>query len=285
MALHLIPSQQLRSACRQRLEACELWLRRLLHDLLIAEFGVNYIEDAVILDQPLFKNDIKKHVAARLSAEPARYTRLIDTLQLDQLGSVICKPNTYNRYFRVVFKYEFPSGAEHLRSVIERLVPIRNALSHANPLPITDAERVLCYCNDIISSITKYYTEIGMSRDFNAPSFTRYADSIGNVEYPQKTLQRLHLEDGAALRCGDSVRFEVEVDSHYRPDEYVVAWQVTTPFGELPAKGHSFELMLEPKHVNQHFTMTVTVTSTNEWHRHGNSDASLIISYAVLPPP
>lgn len=284
MALHLVPSEELRVACRQRLEACELWLRRLVHDQFRSDFGDNYLHTANVAGHAVFKADIRKHVAARLAANPARYRRPIDTLQLDHLATVICKPDAYEKFFRPAFHYEFPNGNEHLRVVINRLVPIRNALSHANPLSINDAERALCYSSDIISSLTKHYEDIGMNQEFNAPLFTRFSDSLGNVEHPKTSGEQLNFTEGSPLRCGQSVRLEVEVDSHYSPDDYVVKWQVANISHGESATGTSFELTLLPRHVNQSFAMFVSVTSTRDWHRHGNHDAQLVLVYTVLPP-
>lgn len=284
MALHLVSSEELRVACRQRIEACELWLRRLVHDQLRSEFGDSYLHTANVADHAIFKTDIRKHVATRLAANPTRYRRPIDTLQLDHLAAVICKPDAYQKFFRRAFQYEFPNGNEHLRVVINRLVPIRNALSHANPLSINDAERVLCYSSDIISSLTQHYADIGMNQEFNAPLFTRFSDSIGHVEHPKTSGEQLNFTEREPLRCGQSVRFEVEVDSHYSPDDYVVKWQVANISHGESATGTYFELTLLPRHVNQNFAMFVSVTSTRDWHRHGNHDAQLVLVYTVLPP-
>ena len=285
MALHLVSSEELRVACRQRLESCELWLRRLVHDQLRKEFGENYIDAASIDEHAIFKTSIRRHVAARLAAaSDHRYRRPIDTLQLDHLATVICKPDSYGKFFRSAFQREFPMGSEHLRIVINRLVPIRNALSHANPLTINDAERALCYSSDIISSLTKHYADIGMNQEFDAPMFTRFSDSIGDVEYPKSSEEQINFVGRRALRCGQNVRFEVEVDSHYSPDDYVVKWQVANIMGGESATGSSFDLTLLPKHVNQNFVIFVSVTSRRDWHRHGNHDAQLVLVYTVLPP-
>ncbi len=284
MALHQIPSEDLRVSCRQRLEACELWLRRLVHDKFIAEFGNDYIQNATVSGQAIFNTAIRKHVASRLSASPGHYARPIDTLQLDHLAKVICKHDSYKEFFRDAFQYEFPAGNDHLRLTIGRLLPIRNALAHANPLSLTDAERVLCYCSDIISSLSQHYAAIGMSEEFNAPSFTRFFDSTGNVKHLTETIGQLNFTKGTALRCGQQVRFEMEVDSHYPPDDYTVKWQVVNILHGESGHGTSFQLTLLPKHVNKSFCIFVSVKSKKDWHRHGDYDAKFNLVYKVLPP-
>lgn len=284
MALHHLPSESLRTSCRQRIETCELWLRRLIHEQLKSAYGDSYIYDASINGQAIFNSQIRKHVAARLASDPGRYKRPIDTLQLDHLINVICKADVYKRFFSDAFRFEFPMGNEQLRVVMSRLVPIRNALSHANPLAIADAERVLCYCSDVISSLTHYYAEIGMNQEFNAPLFTRFSDSLGNVEYIQDPSSMLNFRGNKPLQCGQSIRFEAEVDSNFPPDEYQVLWRVANTIGGESGNGNSFELMLLPRHVGQDFQILVTLTSKQEWHRLGNHDARLVLRYKVLPP-
>lgn len=282
MALHLISLEEIRKSCRQRIEACELWLRRLVHDALYSEFGNDYIHSSELNGNAIFKSEIKSHVDSRIAASPNRYARKIDTLQLDHLASVICKQDVYKKYFKQSFSYGFPTGSNHLNLILNRLVPIRNALSHANPITIHDAERALCYCNDIISSLIEHYSEIGMEKDFNAPSFTRFSDSIGNTAFPDAS--QSHLNFNNKLRSGETIRVEVEVDSHFLPEEYTIQWVVNNISNGETGSGDAFVILLTPRHVGEKFTISAILKSKEQWHKHGNFDARLAISYTVLPP-
>lgn len=282
MALHLIPMEAVRTSCRQRLEACELWLRRLVDEKLRAEYGDDYLNLATLSGQPLFKKEIRERVASRIAADPTRYPRSADALLLDDLTSVLCKQDAYTKFFGVCMRTGFPAGREQLREVLARLIPIRNALSHASPLTIHDAERALCYCDDIIDTLTTYYAEIGMSQEYNAPSFTRFSDSLGHVAQPAASEVHLRYQD-KSLRPGMVLRLEVEVDAHYDPLDYLVEWRVVVR-GATPTTGASLILMLEPKHVGEVLLIEVRVISRKEWHRHGNHDARIHILYKVLPP-
>jgi hypothetical protein len=284
MALHLVSLEEVRTACRQRVEACELWLRRLIHEQLGREFGSDYIQVGELNGQPIFRSEIRKHVIERIATAPGRYPRPIDALQLDHLASTICKADVYRKYFVDAMKYGFPLGNEHVRVVFERLVPIRNALSHANPISLHDAERALCYCSDLIGSLTQYYQALGMAEEFNAPSFTRFADSVGHVEYPTATDVQLNFTERTSLQAGQTVRFEVEVDSHFSPDAYHVTWQVANIPDAETGKGTAFPLTLTLKHVSTDFVIFVSVSSNIGWHRHGHHDARLVLVYRVLPP-
>ena len=287
MALHLLEIEVVRTACRKRIEACELWMRRIIHDKLFPEHGADYVQSAKMNDSYIFKSAIREHAETRIRSQPNRYPRAIDSLLLDQLTAVICREDIYSQYFKECFALGFPLGANQLRGTLSRLVPIRNALSHANPLSSRDAERALCYSSDIIEALEQYYASLDMQAEFNAPLFTRFADSMGNVRYLTETKQHLDFTTHQSLRCGESIRFEVDVDSHYSPDQYFILWQVCNlaqASDNDRGSGESFTIALEPRHVSAQFSVQISVTSRNDWHRHGSFDAILFLLYKVLPP-
>lgn len=258
-----------------------------MHDKLFPDHGADYVQCARIDDCYIFNAVARDHAEARIQFEPTRYPRPIDSLLLDQLAAAICREDTYRHYFRECFAPGFSLGANQLRATLKRLVPIRNALSHSNPLTLRDAERALCYSTDIIEALELYYASLGMQAEFNAPSFTRFADSIGNVRYINEARQHLDFTSHTPFRCGESIRLEVDIDSHYSPDQYSILWQVCNLSDSRDndrGHGESFSITLAPRHVSAQFSVQVTVTSTNEWHRHGSFDAVLFLLYKVLPP-
>jgi hypothetical protein len=286
MALHLLTSDQVHLSCRQRIEACELWLRRAIHETFRTAFGEDYIEASEFNGQPIFSNKVKARVQSFLAANPGQYARPIDTLLLDDLGTILSKDDVYRQYFKLVFENGFPMGVQHLRHVVSIIVPIRNALSHANAatLSLHDAERALCYCNDIISSIKNYYSTMSAADKFPAPVFTRYSDSLGTVWHPTSPTDS-HCIQGQPLHVGDEVRLEVEVDSTFSPDEYEIGWQVCNINQGESGKGSSFNLRLTDWHVGQRFVIQVTLKTNKAWHRLQNMDAYLTTEYEVLPVP
>ena len=72
------------------------------------------------------------------------FSRPIDTLYLDEIIYVLCKKKLYNENFKEFLKIMYPNGAEEVRTFLKRLIPIRNKLSHANPLSIREAEQCIC---------------------------------------------------------------------------------------------------------------------------------------------
>lgn len=283
MALHLLPIDDVRIACRQRLDSCEMWLRRLAHDKLNATYGADYVQSACMENQPIFPNECRKRCATRVATSPARYPRPVDALLLDDLAALIGKENVFKSFFAPCFNSEFPLGRMQVHLTISRLVPIRNALSHANPIGQHDMERALCYSNDLIKSIASYYESIGMQQEFNAPSFVRFSDSLGNLLQIAKPEQNLDLTLSSTLRPGSYLRCEVEVDSSFEMAEYTVRWTVHAPPIQS-FEGSAFSFMLENRHVGEVLLISAHVTSTKLWHRFRGHDAVLNILYRVLPP-
>jgi hypothetical protein len=285
MALHTLNLNDIHVSCRQRIESCELWLRRIIHDKFMENFGNDYINDAKLGGQAIFSRETRDRAKSFQQKNPGQYSRPIDTLLLDDLGAVLAKADVYNEFFKSAFHTEFPMGANHIRQVITILVPIRNALSHANAATIShhDAERVLCYCSDIIASLKTYYSKMSSLDKFPAPVFTRYSDSLGTVWHPNPPSDHRVIEE-PHLYAGDEIRFEVEVDSSFDPSEYEITWMVTGIHPGEKGHGTAFNLKLAPKHVGQQFGLQVSLKTKKEWHRLQNVDAYLTMNYVVLPP-
>ncbi len=284
MPLHKISSEELRLACRQKLETCEIWLRRLIHETFSSSFGSSYFDSGVFNGNNLFRSGFRDHARHRMREQPARYSREIDTLLLDHLVATLCKQDLYSAYFQPALRHAFPDGNAEARTFLDRLVYIRNALSHANPVSIHEAERALCYCDDVIWSLKEFYREQNMAEEYNAPRFIRFIDSLGHAEYPQNTRSQYDYSNDSSLRPGDNIRLEIEVDSSFHPEEYTVEWVVANISNGESGLGTSFVLTIQPRHVGQTFTIRALLKSRQGWHRHQNFDDYLTISYKVLPP-
>lgn len=125
---------------------------------------------------------------------------------------------------------------------------------------------------------------LGMSQEYDAPMFTRFSDSLGNVEHIREPRKNLNYLSSGPLRVGDAIRLEVEVDAHYGEDDYAICWTVSNISNGESGAGKFFSLVLEPRHVNEQFAIQVTLKSRKDWHRMGNIDSYLTINYKVLPP-
>ncbi len=282
--LHRIPYDDLRLACRQKLETCELWLRRLIHDELSRRFGTEYFYQGRHNGMHLFRTDVRVHATQRMADNPNRYSKATDTLLFDHLIDTVCKHDLYALCFSSSLGQAFPEGPIEARTFLRRLVRIRNALSHANPISVHDAERVLCYCDDVIGALKEYYSNRNMMTEYNAPLFTRFVDSFGHSDTPAKSHIWLDYTGSTILRPGDGMRLEVEVDSSFGPDDYIVSWIVCNVARNETGTGPHFTLMLLPQHVGERLDIQATLNSKREWHRHGTFDARMTITYKVIPP-
>lgn len=86
----------------------------------------------------------------------------------------------YKDVFKVVLDNIYPDGCDEARTYLKRLIPIRNKLSHSNPISIREAERAICYCNDFVDGIKLYFEKKGMGNMFNVPHAIRLNGSLGN---------------------------------------------------------------------------------------------------------
>lgn len=283
MSLTQLPIDDLRTLCRNRLETLELWLRRLIHDKLTAAYGHGYLEHEVSGNY-IFRGDVRRKASARMRESPDRFSRPVDALFLDELVTTLCKQDLHREHFRDALSGAFPDGSEEARSFLSRLVDIRNLLAHANPISDHQALRVFCYSQDIIKSIADHYESLGMSKEFNSPTFVAFRDSMGHAEYIAKTFARLDFRD-SILHPGDRLRVQVDVDDSFSMDTYAVNWVVANISKGESGKGSSFEIVLTPRHVGESFSIVATLKSVEEWHRHTNFDAQLIVYYKVLPSP
>lgn len=169
MPLHTLSDDERRSHCRREIDALELWLRRLVHEIFSDAYGPEYL-DAVGADgNPLFKAPTIKEIKARRASQSSRYPRVIDAADFDDLVKVICNHHNYDRHFRDALGVAFPEGKQEARTFLDRIVEVRNNLSHANPITVHDAARLICYTQDVIASLKEHYAAMNMQREYNVP--------------------------------------------------------------------------------------------------------------------
>ncbi len=287
MPLHVIPIDDLRNACRRRIETLETWLRRLIDFKLTEAYGLDYINYLDDDGKFIFNKDIRDHCESMFNGNAGRYSKKVDTLLYDQLIYFICRDDMYKVFFGEALRYAYPDGNNEARTFLDRITPIRNKLSHANEITQHEAERVICYTSDIISGLKQYYKDKNMEQDYNAPKFVAFRDNWGHSEVVSNTQEVISFaRRGETLRVGDTIRCEFEVDSSFDSSSYEVQWAAFNWIGK--AKDHGtgvvLEIILESYHVNKVLTYQAMIISKNEWHRHGHFDARLAVEYKVLPP-
>lgn len=293
MSLHRLEIEVIRNDCRRIIENLEIWLRQLIHNSL-APLRNDYLR-LQLNDQPVFSRKIRD-VQAIQEADLVRFRRPIDAASFEDTIAIITNQTLYNAYFSGALKRAFPQGREECRTFLDRLKEPRNKLSHANPISIREAERVLCYSNDVISSIKEHYREINMEHQFNAPTIVSYRDSEGRqfsvgdfirdgtgnlMLWNRNLVNGTHNVPRLVLRSGDIVTFEVDIDPSFGEDTYTVTWQTLS---EGWGTGKHITRVLSVRDVAQHVVLWCSVVSNKDWHRLGGSDDVLYVHLAVLPP-
>lgn len=281
---------EIRSFCKEKLESLEYWLRRIIDETLSASYGdyVNFTDEH---GNKLINSAITKSLLSRKENEPHRYPRTVDAILLEDAISIVCNPKMYKTHFFLMFSQAFPEGQAEARTFMMRLVPIRNALSHANPISLRQAEQTICYSNDIIDSFKNYYLNKNMENEYNVPLILKVTDSFGNI-FHRNQLSVVH--DGGImktffddskyhLRVGDILTLEVEVDQSFDNDEYTITW--SSAKGIPNHSGKKLVLQITEKNVAQQFDVQCRVLTKKDWHRmHMGTDDFMLFYYKVLPP-
>jgi hypothetical protein len=282
----------IRSLCRDRIESLEHWLRRLIDDALSETYG-DYFSYTDSSGNRLLKKSLVESVASRRATEPGRYPRPVDAVLLEDAIYIVCHPSLYHAHFRLPLQLAFPDGVEEARTFLGRLLASRNHLAHANPISARQAEQVLCYTGDVIDSLKEYYTTLGMNRAFNVPTILKVTDSFGN-EFTRSQMSPVH--DGGismnfsdrpdmALRPGDTLVLEIDVDPAFDPETYTIRWASTKEWDGGDRASPVVTIPVRSRQVGQLWDVQCRITSKKDWHRmHMGCDDFLMFHYVVLPP-
>ena len=292
MSFYQLYEREIRSFAKETIETLEIWLRRIIDIELSRHYGKNYLTAQTKNGDNLINNKLKESISKRAASNKSRYPRIIDAALLDEEISIICKPNLYNNHFKIYLENAFPLGVDEARIFLERLIPIRNHLYHANPITIRQAEQVICYSNDIIDSIKKYFESVNKQQDYNVPTIIKISDSLGSVFHDsqitrqktgQKGLINQTKNQNKWLRVGETLTIEAVIDSSFTEKDFIIQWKcLGNP--KYSCQGDKFIRRLTNSEVHETLNIICTVTSNQSWHRFGNIDDSVTLIYKVLPP-
>ncbi|CAN7411123.1 hypothetical protein [Caballeronia sp. LjRoot31] len=281
MPFRFLSNEQTQSIARHRIETLELWLRRLVHDELTAEFGEDYFSATESGGQNVINGEIRRAVRDRLVQEPDRFPRNVDALILDHLVDIVCKASLYERHFKAPLREAFPEGCTEARTFLKRLIPIRNRLAHANSITAHQAEQAVCYADDVLASIKQYYVLRNMAQEYNVPRLLTFTDSLGHRREISSSRESFGFTPAPPLRPGDTISFEVEADASFDPAEYKIEWRVDAT---RTANGPHFALELKNEHVADMLLIAAQIVSSKKWHKHSGYDGRVEVWYQVLPP-
>ena len=270
--------EDLRSYCRNCIESLELWARRLIDEQMSACFGVDYFDAKDSNGDYIIKKKIREQVEKLKDEEPHRFPRLVDTLFIKDIIYFLCHPKFYTEIFKMALDFCYPLGREEVRIFLERIIPVRNALSHANPISIRQAEQAVCYSNDFIDSVKQYFKKVGKEQMWNVPTIIRLTDSLGNT-----FLNKMNYIKNVVFHVGETYRVTAEIDSSFPRESYSIRWLGRVLEFKESLDSTQFVITFSNKDVNQALQIRCMVTSKEDWHKHGTWDDSKTITLTVLP--
>lgn len=282
--------EELRSICRTHIESFEKWARIIIHKTLSEKIGLDYIHAKGVDGNYLIKTERVKAVDQRMAAEPHRFPTPVDALFLDDIIYLLCKPEFYQKYFRIFLNVMYPDGRDELKTFLDRLIPIRNKLSHANPLSIRDVEQCICYCNDFIACVKEYFRINGMEQEFNIPTIIKVTDSLGN-EYVCKEgingtifIKIANPVDKSpkTLFLGDKISINLTVDPSFNDDSYSLIWDANSGI-EIQDNGKKANIEIKHDLIGESVNIRCVLKTNNQWHRYYGYDQAIIISFKALP--
>ena len=275
---HNIPTEELRAYCRTAIESLELWGRRLIDDLMSQKYGSDYLHAKLPDESPLIATKRLEDIVRRRNADPQRYSRWVDVLLLDDIRYILCKQSLYQTLFQPALEYVYKQGRSQADYYLKQLEPIRNNLSHANPISIRQAEKAICYSHDFIDGIREYYKDKGKERIMNVPTILKITDSLGN------RLTQKHNTVDHVFYVGETYSIDAEIDSSFSPEEYEIKWLRRSghPFSTSSNSPH-FTITFSNSDVNESLSIRCIVTQKKPWHRYDFCDDEVAVNFMVLP--
>ena len=299
-----ISFDEIRSLSKKQIELFEHWSRRLIDDQFRKDYGNNYINVEVSNGQPLVKAEIKKRITDRMKSNPGRFPRQIDAILLEDIEYFFSRSDLFEKYFKKILE-PYCACPYDIRLILDRLIAIRNKLSHDNPISIREAEQVLCYTNDFIDVYKEYFIKVGKEKEFNVPVFLSLSDSQGNRVYRKDTSYYWEVRNTTKdnkennldfyaeyivthHRSGEHYSIEFEVDSSFPENLYSVEWIVEANYHKiLSGKGKMIDIYFTDEIVSFEPVLKIFLTTNKTWHRFASDkcdDCVVVHLNKVLPP-
>ncbi len=281
---HNYSQEELRAYCRSSIESLELWARRLIHEKMVEKYGYDYIDVTSETGEWIIKKEIRDRIHNMMEKNPERFSRAVDTFFLDDIIYCLCNQQWYKELFKSALDHAFPQGCEEAREYLRRLIPIRNALAHANTISVRQAEQAICYSHDFVQALMEYYKEIGKDRTWNIPRILRLIDSCGNeIQLSNERDNAAQLRLSPAFYVGDSYSVQIEVDPAFSAENYSIIWYINhnkcEEFSNNPRFIHSFSM----DDIGQYFVIKCIIISDKEWHKYKSYDDCIEIFASVAP--
>ena len=287
--LYSFSEEEIRSLCRVNIEAFEKWARTIIDSELTKNLGVNYFDLELAPNVPVVKKSIRDKTAQMMRSNPQRFHRKIDTLFLDEIIYLLCRNDLYKRFFKDFLDLIYPDGNAEARTYLNRLVPIRNCLSHSNPISIRDAERCICYTNDFIDGVKQYFYDKGEERVFNTPNAIKLNDSLGNefqlnkdTMFESICINRTGTTQLHQFHLGERYSAWLTLDPSFTPEQYTIEWHIEC--GRHLGNDSRLDIEIADDMIRERCPIYCTIKSTKSWHRYRGYDQQFAIVFQVLPP-
>ena len=279
----LHPTPEVRAYCRTCIENLEIWpARRIIHNQFINIYGTDYFTSNRKNGEPVFNKAVKEHIEFIKQQEPERFPTVVDAMFLEDIIAILCKKNDYHQLFRPFLESAYPLGNEELRVFLIRLLPIRNALSHSNPISRRQAEQAICYSNDFIDAIKEQYAKMGEDRKWNVPTIISIHDSLGNILQPlPHSIVHVISQD---LYVGDTYSVSIEIDPSFNISDYTIKWSniIGLDYTEYENKT-TLSITFTKSDIGQQFEFYCQIVSNKDWHKYGYYDDMQHFCLCVLP--
>jgi len=279
-------SEELRSICRNSIEAFEMWGRRIIHEKMTEKYGSSYCDAKSETGEYIIKSEIRKRLQKDTMSGQADVGRSVDRMLLDDIVYFLCHVRLYKELFKPILDKVFPMGVDTARAFLKRLVPIRNALSHSRPISRRQAEQAVCYSNDFIDGLKEYYKEQGMERVWNVPRVIRLNDSFGN-EFDVTNDNRYggsNITVNQPLYPGELYTIQIEVDSSFEESEYTITWKKAHKSMDEMKNQKRVSIPITIDDVGIMLLVTVHIISNRSWHKYRTYDHAIAIALCVYPP-
>lgn len=287
--LYSFSEEEIRSLCRVNIEAFEKWARTIIDSELTKNLGVNYFDLELAPNVPVVKKSIRDKTAQMMRSNPQRFHRKIGTLFLDEIIYLLCRNDLYKRFFKDFLDLIYPDGNAESRTYLNRLVPIRNCLSHSNPISIRDAERCICYTNDFIDGVKQYFYDKGEERVFNTPNAIKLNDSLGNefqlnkdTMFESICINRTGTTQLHQFHLGERYSAWLTLDPSFTPEQYTIEWHIEC--GRHLGNDSRLDIEIAEDMIRERCPIYCTIKSTKSWHRYRGYDQQFAIVFQVLPP-
>ena len=279
--------EQLRAICKTSIESLEMWARRLIHDEMTRKFGDRFAYVQTNDGNFLVKKEIRQHITFMRSKEPSRFQRDVDTLFFEHIIYFLCNQRFYKELFHNALLRIYPQGIEEARLYLERLIPIRNALSHANTISIHQAERAVCYSHDFVEGIKEYYRERGLEKVWNVPRIVKVTDSLGNVFINEKDIGSASCDAiftiPQKLYCGDTYSVEIEIDASFNPNDYQIKWVTRGEEIKQYENKMNFSISFSESDICVARQIECMTIQNKTWHKYRDADSVVSLLFTVLP--